>query len=51
MLIQDARYITALDWDKTEGLIPVVVQHAFDGRVLMQAFMITFLFAPTIINF
>ena len=39
MLIQDSRYITALDWDKMEGLMPVIVQHAFDGRVLMQAYM------------
>ena len=39
MLIQDSRYITALDWDKMEGMMPVIVQHAFDGRVLMQAYM------------
>ena len=39
MLITDSRYITNLDWDKMEGMIPVVVQHAFDGRVLMQAYM------------
>ncbi len=39
MLIQDPRYITALDWDKMEGMMPVIVQHAFDGRVLMQAYM------------
>lgn len=39
MLIQDARYVTALDWDKVEGMMPVIVQHAFDGRVLMQAYM------------
>ena len=39
MLIPDSRYITALDWDKTEGLMPAIVQHAFDGRVLMQAWM------------
>lgn len=39
MLIQDSRYITALDWDKMEGMMPAVVQHAFDGRVLMQGYM------------
>lgn len=28
-----------LDWDKMDGLIPAVVQDAFDGRVLMQGYM------------
>lgn len=28
-----------LDWDKMEGLIPAVVQDAFDGRVLMLGYM------------
>lgn len=28
-----------LDWDKVEGLMPVVVQHVHTGVVLMQAFM------------
>lgn len=28
-----------LDWNKTNGLIPAIVQDAFDGRVLMQAWM------------
>ncbi len=28
-----------LDWEKTGGLIPAIVQDAFDGRVLMQGFM------------
>jgi len=27
-----------LDWEKTRGLIPAIVQDAFDGRVLMQAY-------------
>jgi len=31
--------IDALDWEKMDGLIPAVVQDAFDGRVLMQAYM------------
>ena len=39
MLIRDSRDIQAMDWEKTEGLIPAVVQDAFDGRVLMQAYM------------
>ncbi len=30
---------TALDWEKTDGLIPAIVQDAFDGRVLMQGYM------------
>jgi phosphoribosyl-ATP pyrophosphohydrolase/phosphoribosyl-AMP cyclohydrolase len=28
-----------LAWDKMNGLIPAIVQDAFDGRVLMQAYM------------
>lgn len=28
-----------LEWDKMNGLIPAIVQDAFDGRVLMQAYM------------
>ena len=28
-----------LAWDKMDGLIPAIVQDAFDGRVLMQGFM------------
>ena len=39
MLIRDARDINAIDWEKTDGLVPAIVQDAFDGRVLMQAWM------------
>ena len=39
MLIRDARDIQAVDWDKTEGLVPAIVQDAMDGRVLMQGWM------------
>lgn len=39
MLIRDFRGANALDWDKMEGLLPTVVQDAFDGRVLMVAYM------------
>jgi phosphoribosyl-ATP pyrophosphohydrolase/phosphoribosyl-AMP cyclohydrolase len=28
-----------LDWSKGDGLVPAVVQHALDGRVLMLGFM------------
>ncbi|KAA9131388.1 bifunctional phosphoribosyl-AMP cyclohydrolase/phosphoribosyl-ATP diphosphatase HisIE [Marinihelvus fidelis] len=28
-----------IDWDKGDGLVPAVVQHAFDGRVLMLGYM------------
>lgn len=28
-----------LDWDKGAGLVPVIVQHAHDGRVLMLGYM------------
>ncbi|MFT4929975.1 MAG: phosphoribosyl-ATP pyrophosphohydrolase/phosphoribosyl-AMP cyclohydrolase [Phenylobacterium sp.] len=31
--------IDQLDWAKTDGLIPVIVQHHFSGKVLMQGFM------------
>jgi phosphoribosyl-ATP pyrophosphohydrolase/phosphoribosyl-AMP cyclohydrolase len=39
MLIRDSQDINALDWQKMGGLLPAIVQDAFDGRVLMQAFM------------
>ena len=39
MLIRDPREIDSLDWEKMDGLLPAIVQDAFDGRVLMQAFM------------
>jgi len=39
MLIRDSRDIQALDWAKTNGLMPAIVQDAFDGRVLMQGWM------------
>jgi len=39
MLIRDSRDIQAMDWEKTGGLIPAIVQDALDGRVLMQAYM------------
>ncbi|MEO8802163.1 MAG: bifunctional phosphoribosyl-AMP cyclohydrolase/phosphoribosyl-ATP diphosphatase HisIE [Rudaea sp.] len=31
--------LDTLDWAKSEGLIPAVVQHARDGRVLMLGYM------------
>lgn len=39
MLNTDDFDSAALDWDKGDGLLPAIVQHAFDGRVLMQAWM------------
>jgi len=39
MLIQDSRDIETLEWQKMDSLLPVIVQDAFDGRVLMQAYM------------
>lgn len=39
MLIRNQQDIEQLEWDKMEGLLPAVVQDAFDGRVLMQAYM------------
>lgn len=31
--------IDALDWNKGDGLLPLVVQHAHDGRVLMLGYV------------
>ena len=39
MLIRDSQDINALQWQKMDGLIPAIVQDAFDGRILMQAYM------------
>jgi phosphoribosyl-ATP pyrophosphohydrolase/phosphoribosyl-AMP cyclohydrolase len=39
MLIGNSPDIDALQWDKMNGLLPAIVQDAFDGRVLMQAYM------------
>lgn len=30
--------IDRIDWDKGEGLVPMIVQHAHDGRVLMLGY-------------
>lgn len=34
----DALSIDALAWDRSDGLLPVIVQHAHDGRVLMLGY-------------
>ena len=39
MLIREPADINALEWEKMDGLVPAIVQDAFDGRVLMQAYM------------
>ena len=39
MLIRDTRDATALAWGSMDGLLPAIVQDAFDGRVLMLAWM------------
>jgi phosphoribosyl-ATP pyrophosphohydrolase/phosphoribosyl-AMP cyclohydrolase len=39
MLIRDSSNLDGLEWRKMDGLIPAIVQDAFDGRVLMQAYM------------
>ncbi len=39
MLIENKQDIDELEWEKMDGLLPAIVQDAFDGRVLMQAFM------------
>ncbi len=31
--------ISSLDWQKSDGLLPALVQHAFDGRILMQGWV------------
>jgi len=48
MLIRDSRDLQALEWEKGDGLLPAVVQDAFDGRVLMQAYMNTEALAQTL---
>jgi phosphoribosyl-ATP pyrophosphohydrolase/phosphoribosyl-AMP cyclohydrolase len=30
--------VDTLDWDKQDGLVPLIVQHAHDGRVLMLGY-------------
>ena len=37
MLTEQQR--TQLDWEKTDGLLPVIVQHAVSGEVLMLGYM------------
>ncbi len=39
MKITNVDDVETLEWQKMDGLIPAIVQDAFDGRVLMQAFM------------
>jgi phosphoribosyl-ATP pyrophosphohydrolase/phosphoribosyl-AMP cyclohydrolase len=39
MLIEHVQQVAKLDFGKDDGLLPATVQHAFDGRVLMQAWM------------
>ena len=39
MLIRDSQETNVLEWRKMNGLVPAIVQDAFDGRVLMQAYM------------
>jgi len=39
MLIHKRKDIDKLAWQKMDGLLPAIVQDAFDGRVLMQAYM------------
>jgi len=39
MLISEPQQADKLAWDKCDGLLPAIVQDAFDGRVLMQACM------------
>ncbi len=34
----NATLIDTLDWNKSDGLLPVIVQHAHDGRVLMLGY-------------
>jgi phosphoribosyl-ATP pyrophosphohydrolase/phosphoribosyl-AMP cyclohydrolase len=39
MRIVNTAHIAILDFAKGDGLVPATVQHFFDGRVLMQAWM------------
>ncbi len=31
--------LSQLDWDKTQGMMPVIVQHNVSGEVLMHGYM------------
>jgi phosphoribosyl-ATP pyrophosphohydrolase/phosphoribosyl-AMP cyclohydrolase len=37
----DKNQINSLDWDKGDGLLPAIIQHATEGRVLMLGYMNT----------
>lgn len=37
--MNDADAVPAIDWDKVEGLLPAIVQHARTGDVLMLGYM------------
>ena len=39
MLIRKQQDIDEMAWQKMDGLLPAIVQDAFDGRVLMQGYM------------
>jgi len=39
MIDHDPRQLERLDWDKTGGLLPAIVQHAVSGAVLMLGYM------------
>ncbi len=39
MLISKQSDVDQLAWQKMDGLLPAIVQDAFDGRVLMQGYM------------
>ena len=41
MLINGNKDFDQLAWNKMDGLLPAIVQDAFDGRVLMQGYMNT----------
>lgn len=37
--MQTPSLVERLDWEKCDGMIPAIVQHAASGEVLMQGFM------------
>ncbi|MCC5855451.1 MAG: bifunctional phosphoribosyl-AMP cyclohydrolase/phosphoribosyl-ATP diphosphatase HisIE [Idiomarina sp.] len=39
MIIEREEQLTALAWDKMDGLLPCIVQDSLTGRVLMQGYM------------
>jgi phosphoribosyl-ATP pyrophosphohydrolase/phosphoribosyl-AMP cyclohydrolase len=38
-VILNAEQLAQLDWEKTDNMMPAIVQHAVSGEVLMMGYM------------